>query len=42
MSKNKTENAVIKYLMLSYLSKKLLRCEKVHQQNQTLLPSARR
>jgi len=31
MSKNKTENAVIKYLILSHLSKKLLRCEKVRK-----------
>ena len=29
MSKNKTENAVIKSLILLHLSKKLLRCEKV-------------
>ena len=31
MSKNKTENAVIKYLILSHLNKKLLRCEKVRK-----------
>jgi len=31
MSKNKTENTVIKSLILLHLSKKLLRCEKVQK-----------
>jgi hypothetical protein len=31
MSKNKTENAIIKYLILSCLSQKSLRCDKVRK-----------
>jgi hypothetical protein len=29
MSKNKAENLIIKFLILSHLSKKVLRCNKV-------------
>jgi len=37
MRKNKTENAVIKSLILLHLSKKLLRCEKCKNSNDVFL-----